>query len=138
MAITQKIIDLDTTEYASEHEWACHTKGIWMNMLNGIRWDKDRERFIAAPIKYSDTNLEGEKIKFASGQEMMVIFSCLAMDYANKQETRDAWNAAAQKLKEGYLEQQQIEAYVKSTNTDLKKLRKSGQLLEKHELDEEK
>lgn len=54
------------------------------------------------PIQYSDVNMEGEKVRFADGREFMVIYSCLASEYAHKQEVKDEWWAKARELIEGY------------------------------------
>ena len=138
MAIEQKIINLDETTYKSEQEWATHQNGIWMNLLGGIRFDPVRNKYVVAPIKYSTVNLEGEKVKFASGQEYQVIFSCLASEYANKKEVYDKWWEKVEELKEAYKQQQQIEAYTKTNNVDIKKLRNEGNLLTQDELDTDK
>jgi hypothetical protein len=133
MAISVKSVDLTETEYASELDWAAD-KGYWMNMLGGIRYDYVRQKYVMAPIKYSDVSLEGEKIRFASGQEFQVIYSCLAAEYKNKQEVKDAWWERAQKVVEDFKEQQKIQAHIDSTNTDLKKLRREGALLDKEDI----
>jgi len=137
MAIEQKSLDLDKTKYKSEQEWATHTPGIWMNLLGGIRFDNATNKYVVAPIKYSDVNLEGEKIKFASGQEYQVIFSCLAMEYANKRDVYDAWWNKVEELKEAYKQQKQIESHIKTNNVDIKKLRNEGNLLNQDELNKE-
>lgn len=137
MAIEQKTFDLDKTKYKSEHEWATHTPGIWMNLLGGIRFDNKTNKYVVAPIKYSDVNLEGEKIKFASGQEYQVIFSCLAIEYANKRDVYDTWWNKVEELKEAYKQQKQIESHIKTNNIDVKKLRNEGNLLTQEELDKE-
>lgn len=135
MSIEQKTLDLDKTKYKSELDWATHTPGIWMNLLGGIRLDQVTNKYVVAPIKYSDVNLEGEKIKFASGQEYQVIFSCLAIEYANKRDVYDMWWNKVEELKEAYKQQKQIEAHVKSNNVDIKKLRNEGNLFTQEELD---
>lgn len=137
MAVTTKYIDLSNTEYTSQQEYAENTKGIYMNMLGGCRFDPLDNKYKMAPIKYSDTPLEGEKIKFASGQEFTVIFSCLAEEYAHKKEVKDKWWAKANELVDAYKQQNQIEEHIKSNNTDLKRLRKEGALKEEDELDKE-
>ena len=81
--------------------------------------------------------MTGEKIKFASGQEFQVLYSCLAMDYANKKEVKNEWWEQTNKLVEGYKEQKQIQDHIATNNTDLKRLRKEGALLDKDELDEQ-
>ena len=86
------------------------------------------------PIKYSDVNLEGEKIKFANDQEYIVVFSCLAEEYEHKQEVRDAWWKAANDLVNSFKESRKIDAYIASNNVDLKKLREEGSLMDKDEL----
>lgn len=136
MTITTKHINLDDTDYVSEQQWAENTPGVFMNLLGGCRWDPIDNKYKIVPIKYSSVNLEGEKIKFSSGQEFQVLYSCLATDYANKQEVKDKWWEEAHKLIDGYKQQKQIQEHIASNNTDLKKLRKEGTLLEKEELDE--
>lgn len=128
MAITNKMLDI-TKEGMSEQQYA-EQHGLFMNMLGGCRWDPLRNRYVMAPIKYSDVDLTGEKIKFQGGQEFQVIFSCLASEYAHKQEVKDAWWEKAKWLVEQYKQQEKIEAYIKTNNTDLKKLRKEGKLLD--------
>lgn len=135
MAITQKHIDV-SDKYDSEQEYAENTPGVYMNMLGGIRWDPIDNKYKAAPIKYSDVDLTGEKIRFSGGQEFTVIFSCLATEYKNKAEVRNAWYEAAQKLKEDYIEQTKLEKHIASNNTDLKKLRKEGALLDQDDLED--
>lgn len=137
MPITTKHVDISNTEYTSVLNWASKQKGVWMNMLGGIRWDPTDNKFKAAPIKYSTVNLLGEKIKFSNGQEFMVIYSCLAEDFMNKTEVRSEWYAAAEKLKQQYIEQNKLENYIKSNNVDLKKLRQQGILQDQDELDNE-
>lgn len=137
MAVTNKVIDLTNTDFKSEQEYAEKTNGIYMNMLNGIRWDPIDNKFKIAPIKYSDIPLEGEKIRFANNQELQVIFSCLASEFANKQEVRDKWWARAEKLKKDYIEQAKLDSYLKSSNTDLRKLRSEGALKDQDEVKDE-
>lgn len=133
MSIEVKHVDLTDTEYNSELDWAAD-KGYWMNMLGGVRYDYVRQKYIMAPIKYSDVSLLGEKIKFASGQEFQVLYSCLAAEFKNKQEVKDEWWENAQKIVDNFKEQQKIQAHIDSTNTDLKKLRREGKLLDKEDL----
>ena len=135
MAVTKKDIDLTKTDYVSAQSYAEAKTGTWMNMLNAISFNEKDHKYHMPPIQYSDVNLEGEKIKFASGQEFTVIFSCLAAEYKNKKEVYDAWWKKANELKAAYQEQVKLDAHIASTNTDLKKLRKEGQLLNKEELD---
>ena len=133
MSIEVKHVDLTNTDYASELDWAAD-KGYWMNMLGGVRYDYVTQKYVMAPIKYSDVSLEGEKIKFASGQEFQVLYSCLAAEFKNKQEIKNAWWEHAQKIVDNFKEQQKIQAHIDSTNTDLKKLRREGSLLDKEDL----
>ena len=135
MAVTKKDIDLTPTDYASAQNYAESKVGTWMNMLNAISFNEVDHKYHMPPIQYSDVNLEGEKIKFASGQEFTVIFSCLASEYKNKKEVYDAWWNKAKELKKAYEEQIKIDSHIASHNTDLKKLRKEGQLLNKEELE---
>ena len=135
MAISKKDLDLTTTEHISAQSYAEATKGIWMNMLNAISFNEVDHKYHMPPVQYSDVNLEGEKIKFASGQEFTVIYSCLASEYKNKKEVYDKWWTKAKELKEAYIEQRKLDAHIASTNTSLKKLRAEGQLLTKEELD---
>lgn len=135
MAITTKVIDLDKTDFKSEQQFAENTKGVWMNMLNAVAYNEIDNKYHFPPIKYSDVNLEGEKIKFASGQEFTVIFSCLASEYANKKEVKDAWWNKANELVKAYKEQNKLDAYIATNNIDLKKLRKEGKLDDKDNLD---
>ena len=135
MAIEQKTIDISADEnYASKQKWAEATSGIFMNMLAGVRYDTVRNKYVMAPIQYSTVNLEGEKIKFSSGQELMVVFSCLASEYANKKEVYDKWWDAAKTLIKSYKEQKQLEAHIESNNTDLKTIDKEGLLKDEDEL----
>ena len=135
MAVTKKDVDLTNTDYVSAQSYAETKTGTWMNMLNAISFNETDHKYHMPPIQYSDVNLEGEKIKFASGQEFTVIFSCLASEYKNKKEVYDLWWKKANELKAAYQEQVKLDAHIASTNTDLKKLRKEGQLLNKEELD---
>ena len=81
------------------------------------------------PIQYSDVNMEGEKIRFADGREFTVIYSCLASEYAHKQEVKDEWWSKARELIEGYKQAQQMDDYVNSHHdVDLNKLREQGSL----------
>ena len=133
MSVSVKNIDLTETKYNSELDWAAD-KGYWMNMLGGVRYDYTRQKYVMAPIKYSDVSLLGENIRFASGQDFQVVYSCLANEYKNKQEVKDAWWEHANKIVEDFKEQQKIQAHIDSTNTDLKKLRHDGALLDKEDL----
>lgn len=128
MAITSKVIDLDQTEFKSIQQYAENTKGVWMNMLNAVAYNPTDNKYHFPPIKYSDVNLEGEKIKFSSGQEFTVIFSCLASEFAHKKEVKDAWWNKAKELVKAYKEQAKLDSYIASNNVDLKKLRKIGAL----------
>lgn len=136
MAIKQKFIDI-SDKFSSAQEFAEQTKGIWMNMLNAVYYNEVDNKYHMSPIKYSDTNLTGEKIKFSSGQELTVVFSCLAEEFAHKKEVKDAWWKKANELVEAYKEEMKLDAHIKSNNTDLKKLRKEGALLNQEELDKE-
>lgn len=136
MTIEVKHIDLIDTDYASQQQWAENTPGVFMNLLGGCRWDPIDNKYKIVPIKYSSVDLTGEKIRFANGQEFQVLYSCLAMDYANRQEIKDKWWEEAHKLVDGYKEQKQLKEHIASNNTDLKRLRKEGLLLDKDELNE--
>ena len=46
-------------------------------------------KYKMAPIVYSDVPLEGEKVKYGSGQEFVVNYSCLAEEFAHKTEVKD-------------------------------------------------
>lgn len=137
MAVTVKNVDITNTEFRSEQEYAEHTTGVYMNMLNGVSYNEVDGKYHMLPIKYSDADLTGEKIKFASGQEFTVIFSCLAKEYANKAEVKEKWWNAARNLVESYKKEMQIEDHIRTHNTDLKKLRAEGTLKDQDELDNE-
>ncbi len=128
MTITTKLIDLKDTEYKSAQEYAENSNGVYMNMLGGVRFDETTGKYIMAPIKYSDANLEGEKIRFNNGVELQVIFSCLAKEYKNKKEVYNQWWDKAEEMIRMYKEQKQLESHIKSENLDLKKLREEGSL----------
>ena len=128
MTITTKLIDLKDTEYKSAQEYAENSNGVYMNMLGGVRFDEITGKYIMAPIKYSDANLEGEKIRFNNGVELQVIFSCLAKEYKNKKEVYNQWWDKAEEMIRMYKEQKQLESHIKSENLDLKKLREEGSL----------
>lgn len=128
MTITTKEIDLTKSEYKTAQEYAQNTVGVYMNMLGGVRYDELTGKYIMAPIKYSDANLEGEKIRFSNGMELQVVFSCLASDYKNKKEVYNQWWDKANEIIKMYKEQKQIENYVKENNIDLKKLKDEGSL----------
>lgn len=132
MAITQTSIQIPDGE--TEQSWAEKTPGVYMNLVGLAGKNPVDGKYHFAPIKYSDVSLEGEKIKYGpKGQEATVLFSCLAMEYKNKQEVRDMWWAKAKEAIESLKQQEQIEAYVKQENIDLKKLRKEGSLEEEND-----
>jgi hypothetical protein len=108
-----------------------------MNMLNGVTYNEVDKKYHLLPIKYSDVNLEGEKIRFSGGQEYTVVFSCLAKEYAHKTEVREAWWEKARSLVEAFKEERKLDGYLASNNTDLKKLRSEGNLLDKDDLEKE-
>ena len=136
MAIEVKAIDISNQELSAQ-QWAETTTGIYMNMLGACYYDEKTAQYKLPPIKYSDVNLEGEKIKFGNGVELDVMFSCLASEYKNKQEVYDLWWQKAKEIVEDYKKQLQFDDYAKSNNVSLKKLRQTGQLLEKDELNNE-
>lgn len=133
MTVNVTNVDLTDSEYNSPLEWAA-AKGYWMNMLGGVRYDYVRAKYVMAPIKYSNVSLVGEKIRFASGQEFQVVYACPAKEYQNKEEVRKEWWENAQKIVDGFKEQQQIKEHIETNNTDLKKLRKEGALLGKEDI----
>jgi len=127
MTITTKEIK-PSTEYASEQDWAENTVGVYMNMLSGCRFDPIDNTYKVAPIKYSDTSLYGEKLKFANNVELTVIHSCLATEYKNNSDVREEWWNKAKELVASYKAQSQLEEHLATTNTDLTKLRNEGLL----------
>ena len=128
MSIAQKKMDLPEG-YASTQQWAESQKCVFMNMLNGVAFNDVDQKYHMMPIQYSDVNMEEEKVRFADGREFMVIYSCLASEYAHKQEVKDEWWAKARELVEGYKKAQQMENYIASNNgIDLKKMRQEGSL----------
>lgn len=127
MTITKKNVDISNEEL-SKQQWASKTKGVFMNMLSGVFYDPKDGKYHMPPIQYSDCNMEGEKIKFATGQEFVVIFSCLAEEFEHKAEVREKWWNKAKEVRDNYIKQKQIEEHVATTNTDLNKLRKEGSL----------
>ena len=136
MTIEVKAIDISNQELSAQ-QWAEKTTGIYMNMLGACYYDEKTAQYKLPPIKYSDVNLEGEKIKFGNGVELDVMFSCLASEYRNKKEVYDLWWQKAREIVEDYKKQLQFDDYAKSNNVSLKKLRQTGQLLEKNELKNE-
>lgn len=128
MAITQKAIEIP--EGMSPQEWAEQTPGIYMNLVGMAGKNPVDGKYHFAPIKYSDANLEGEKVRYANGSEATVLFSCLAMEYKHKKSVYDAWWKAANDAIESLKKQEQIENYVQQNNIDLKKLRNEGSLVE--------
>lgn len=130
MTIVKKNMELDE-QYASSQQWAENTKGIYMNMLNGVAFDQVDQKYHMLPIQYSDVNMEGEKVRFNDNREFMVIYSCLATEYAHKEEIRNEWWAKARALVEDYKKAQQVEDYINSNNgIDLKRMRQDGTLYE--------
>lgn len=117
----------------TEQEWAEQTPGVYMNLIGLAGKNPVDGKYHFAPIKYSDVNMEGEKVKYSDGREATVLFSCLAMEYKNKKEVYDMWWAKAREAIESLREQEQIENYVKQNNMDLKDLRKSGALQEEND-----
>lgn len=128
MAVTQTNIQIP--DGVTEQEWAEKTPGVYMNMVGLAGKNPVDGKYHFAPIKYSDVNLEGEKIKYGNGTEATVIFSCLAVEYRDKKEVRDMWWAKAREAIKTLQEQEQIENYVKQENIDLKKLRDQGSLID--------
>lgn len=130
MTIATKNIEV-SEEYASSQQWAESQKGVFMNMLNGVAFNNVDNKYHMMPIQYSDVSMEGEKIRFADGREFMVIYSCLASEFAHKEEVRKEWWAKARELIDGYKKAQQVEDYINSNNgIDLKKMRQDGTLNE--------
>ena len=128
MTVVKKNMDLPE-QYASKQQWAESQKCVFMNMLNGVAFNTVDNKYHMMPIQYSDVNLEGENIRFADGREFTVIYSCLASEYAHKQEVKDEWWSKAKELIEGYKKAQQVEDYINSNNgIDLKKMRQDGTL----------
>ena len=117
----------------TEQEWAEQTPGVYMNLIGLAGKNPVDGKYHFAPIKYSDVNMEGEKVKYGDGREATVLFSCLAMEYKNKKEVYDMWWAKAREAIESLREQEQIENYVKQNNMDLKDLRRSGALQEEND-----
>lgn len=132
MTITTKVLDID--EEATEQQIA-ERRGYYMNLLGGCRYDPMDHKYKMAPIKYSDVPLEGEKIKFANGQEFVVTYSCLASDYSTKKAIYDMWWKETQKIIDAYKEQEQLKAHIATNNIDLKRLRSEGKLLDKEDFE---
>lgn len=132
MAITNTAIQIP--DGMTEQEWAEQTPGVYMNLIGLAGKNPIDGKYHFAPIKYSDVNMEGEKVKYGkNGTEATVIFSCLAMEYKNKKEVHDLWWAKAREAIKTLQEQEQIENYVKQENIDLKKLRNEGSLNEEND-----
>lgn len=131
MAVTRTNIQIP--DGLTEQEWAEQTPGVYMNLVGLAGKNPVDGKYHFAPIKYSDVNLEGEKIKYGNGLEATVIYSCLAMEYKHKKEVHDEWWAKAREAIKTLQEQEQIENYVKQENIDLKKLRNQGSLEDKEE-----
>ena len=117
----------------TEQEWAEQTPGVYMNLIGLAGKNPIDGKYHFAPIKYSDVNMEGEKVKYGDGREAVVLFSCLAMEYKNKKEVYDMWWAKAREAIESLQEQEKIENYTKQNNIDLKDLRRSGALEEEND-----
>ena len=117
----------------TEQEWAEQTPGVYMNLIGLAGKNPIDGKYHFAPIKYSDVNMEGEKVKYGDGREAVVLFSCLAMEYKNKKEVYDMWWAKAREAIESLQEQEKIENYTKQNNMDLKDLRRSGALEEEND-----
>ena len=117
----------------TEQEWAEQTPGVYMNLIGLAGKNPVDGKYHFAPIKYSDVNMEGEKVKYGDGREAVVLFSCLAMEYKNKREVYDMWWAKAKEAIESLKEQENIENYTKQNNIDLKDLRRSGALEEEND-----
>ncbi len=117
----------------TEQEWAEQTPGVYMNLIGLAGKNPIDGKYHFAPIKYSDVNMEGEKVKYSDGREATVLFSCLAMEYKNKKEVYDMWWAKAREAINSLKEQEKIETYTKQNNIDLKDLRRSGALEEEND-----
>ena len=131
MPVTQTTFEIPDGE--SPQSWAEKTPGVYMNMIGLAGKNPVDGKYHFAPIKYSDVNLEGEKIKYGNGTEATVIYSCLAMEYKNKKEVYDMWWQKANEAIKTLQEQEQIENYVQQNNVDLKKLRQEGSLNEEND-----
>lgn len=128
MTITKKTVEVPEV-FASTQKWAESQKGVFMNMLNGVAFNPVDNKYHMMPIQYSDVNMEGEKIRFGDNREFTVIHSCLAEEFAHKEEVKELWWAKARELVDGYKKAQQMEDYIASNNgVDLKKLRQQGSL----------
>lgn len=119
---------IEIPEGETEQSWAEKTPGAWMNLVAMAGKNPLTGKYHFAPIVYSDTSMEGEKVKYPDGREATVVFSCLAMEYANMQEVKNKWWAKAQEVIKALKDQEQIETYVQQNNIDLKKLRDEGSL----------
>ena len=120
----------------SEQSWAEKTPGCYMNLVAMAGKNPVDGKYHFAPIVYSDTNMEGEKVKYPDGREATIVFSCLAMEYKNKKEVSDRWWTKANEVVKMLKEQEQIETYVEQNNIYLKKLRNQGSLEEKEDVAE--
>ena len=69
MAITQTTFEIPEGE--SPQSWAEKTPGVYMNMIGLAGKNPVDGKYHFAPIKYSDVNLEGEKIKYGNGTEAL-------------------------------------------------------------------
>lgn len=124
---------IEIPEGETEQSWAEKTPGCYMNLVAMAGKNPADGKYHFAPIVYSDTNMEGEKVKYPDGREATVLFSCLAMEYKNKKEVYDQWWAKANEAVKALKEQEKIENYVKQNNIDLKKLRNEGSLDEEND-----
>ena len=131
MAITQTTFEIPEGE--TEQSWAEKTHGVYMNLVAMAGKNPVDNKYHFAPIRYSDVNMEGEKVRYPDGREATIVFSCLAMEYKNKKEVYDQWWAKAKEVIKMLKEQEQMETYVKQNNIDLKKLRQEGSLNEEND-----
>ena len=72
------------------------------------------------------------KIKMIHPKAMLTI--SFYKEYQNKEEVRKEWWENAKKIVDGFKEQQQIADYIRTNNTDLKKLRVEGALEGKEDI----
>lgn len=117
--ITTRKKDID--QNVSFMEYAQMTKGVYVNLMNGCKYNETTGNYETMYLITEGGPLFGKTIKTPEG-EFTCIYSCLGTSYRDDPDIRQAWKEARDGLIKDYKDQVALDAHIKTHNIDLKKI----------------
>lgn len=119
--IKAAVQNIDMPHNISYMEYAQMTKGIYMNLMSGCRYNEITGEYETIYLISKGGPLFGQNVKTPDG-DYTCVYSCLGTSYRDDPSVRAEWKKAREDLIKDYQDQVALEKHIKTNNIDLKKL----------------